>query len=410
MEEVPAMEYDIDETGVKALENFLCKNPDLEKLEDLIEDFNIFTALSFVNEEIRHSRFLTWLMDPSESHGISEYFLKSFLEEISVKGKALGLSVPSVFEIDDWYLADVEVLREWKNIDILIKSDALKFVCAIENKVRSSEHGGQLHRYKDKVEKEYPGYKKIFVYLTIEGEEPSLPEYIPLSYNDIVILIEQLQKRKQDTIGEEIYSFINQYKEILRRHIVEDSDIQEICRRIYKKHKKALDLIYEFRPDKASEIHEIAVAVLNAEPTVIVDHSSKRYVRFIPKPLDFLPRVGTGWTSRIKRFLLFEIFIGDRKILLKLIIGPAPREYREKLYKIAQNNKEIFNKAGARGIGRNFCTIYKFKKDLLKLKESEEYEDFENDELKTKIEKNFEIFKNSDLPRITESIKNNWRT
>jgi len=404
------MEYDIDETEVKALEDFLCKNPDLEKLEDLIEDFNIFTALSFVNEEIRHSRFLTWLMDPSESHGISEYFLKSFLEEISVKGKALGLSVPSVFEIDDWHLGDAEVLREWKNIDILIKSDAHKFVCAIENKVRSAEHGGQLSRYKDNVEKEYPGYTKFFVYLTIEGEEPSLPEYIPLSYSNIVTLIEQIQKRKQDIIGEEIYSFINHYKEILRRHIVEDSDIQEICRKIYKKHKKALDLIYEFRPDKTSEIHEIVVAILNAEPGIVVDHSTKRYVRFIPKTLDFLPKVGTGWTSRIKRFLLFEIFIGDRKVLLKLIIGPAGREYREKLYKIAQNNKEVFNKAGARGIGRNFCTIYKFKKGLLKLKESEEYEDFENDELKTKIEKNFEVFKNSDLPRITELIKNNWPT
>ncbi len=404
------MEYDIDETPVKALEEFLCKNPELEKLEDLIEDFNIFTALSFVNEEIRHSRFLTWLMDPSESHGVGNYFLTSFLKEISVKGNSLGLNVPSVFEIDDWHLGDVEVLREWKNIDILIKSDAHKFVCAIENKVRSAEHTGQLRRYKDYVEKEYRGYKKNFVYLTIEGEEPSLPEYIPLSYSDIVILIEQLQKRKQVVIGEEICSFINHYKEILRRHIVEDSDIQEICRKIYKKHKKALDLIYEFRPDKISEIHELVVGILNAEPDVVLDHSSKRHVRFIPKTLDFLPKVGTGWTSRIKRFLLFEILIGDRKVLMKLIIGPAASEYREKLYKIAQNNEEIFNRAGTRGVGRNFCTIYKFKKDLLRLKESEEYEDFENDELKKKIEKNFETFRSSDLPRITELIKNNWPT
>lgn len=403
------MEHDIDEADVKTLEEFLCKNPELEKLEDLIEDFNIFTALSFVNEEIRHSRFLTWLMDPSESHGVGNYFLTSFLKEISVKGNSLGLSVPSVFEIDDWPLGDVEVLREWKKIDILIKYDAHKFVCAIENKVRSGEHSDQLRRYKDVVEKEYPEYRKIFIYLTIEGEEPSQPEYIPLSYNDIVTLVEQLQKRKQDIVGDEIYSFINHYKEILRRHIVEDSEIQEICRKIYKKHKKALDLIYEFRPDKASEIHEILLEILNAEPNVTLEPSSKRHVRFIPKILDFLPKAGSGWTSRINRFLLFEIAIGDRKVRLKLIIGPAPSEHREKLYKIAQNNKEIFNKAGARGIGRNFCTIYKFKKDLLKLKESEEYEDFENDELKTKIEKNFEIFKNSDLPRITEVLKNNWR-
>ena len=48
------------------------------------------------------------------------------------------------------------VLREWKNIDILLVSSEEKCVLVIENKVGSHEHGNQLDRYRGIVEKEYP--------------------------------------------------------------------------------------------------------------------------------------------------------------------------------------------------------------------------------------------------------------
>ena len=49
---------------IKLLEAFLLDNKDLERLEELLQEFNIFSALGVVNSELRHSNFLSWLLNP----------------------------------------------------------------------------------------------------------------------------------------------------------------------------------------------------------------------------------------------------------------------------------------------------------------------------------------------------------
>ena len=44
---------------------------------------------------------------------------------------------------------------------------------AIENKVGSHEHSNQLNRYRNILEKEYPDYNRMLVFLTPDGEKPS---------------------------------------------------------------------------------------------------------------------------------------------------------------------------------------------------------------------------------------------
>jgi hypothetical protein len=41
---------------------------DLSQIEALVGGFNIFHALRVSRTEIRHSNFLSWLIDPLESH------------------------------------------------------------------------------------------------------------------------------------------------------------------------------------------------------------------------------------------------------------------------------------------------------------------------------------------------------
>ena len=55
--------------SVAALERFLQDNPDLERLEAITSDFNPFVAMGWTRHEVRHSAFLRWILDPSESHG-----------------------------------------------------------------------------------------------------------------------------------------------------------------------------------------------------------------------------------------------------------------------------------------------------------------------------------------------------
>jgi hypothetical protein len=47
------------------LEAFIVDNPELERLEDLLSEFNLFEALGAVRQEIRHSDFLSYLLDPT---------------------------------------------------------------------------------------------------------------------------------------------------------------------------------------------------------------------------------------------------------------------------------------------------------------------------------------------------------
>ena len=44
---------------------------------------------------------------------------------------------------------------------------------AIENKVGSHEHSNQLNRYRNILEKEYPDYNRMLVFLTPDGEKLS---------------------------------------------------------------------------------------------------------------------------------------------------------------------------------------------------------------------------------------------
>jgi hypothetical protein len=51
----------------QALEAFVVENDDLETLEGLLEQFNIFEALGVARQELRHSDFLAFLLDPRQT-------------------------------------------------------------------------------------------------------------------------------------------------------------------------------------------------------------------------------------------------------------------------------------------------------------------------------------------------------
>ena len=65
---------------IQLLENFIC-DEQLKELEQKFEGFNIFDCLRLTRAEIRHSNFLAWLLDPNETHGMNDYFLKEFLKK-----------------------------------------------------------------------------------------------------------------------------------------------------------------------------------------------------------------------------------------------------------------------------------------------------------------------------------------
>ena len=100
----------------EVLEAFLIDNPDLEKLEILLAEFNLFEAVGVVRQELRHSDFLAFLLDPRQPHGLGDSFLSIFLRKVVQSSDLTGLPF-SAIDVTLWDLADTEVRREWKNID-----------------------------------------------------------------------------------------------------------------------------------------------------------------------------------------------------------------------------------------------------------------------------------------------------
>ena len=324
---------------------------------------NLFEILSIEKDELRHSNVLAWLFNPQDSHGLDDFFLRSFLKDLFSKYRNTINTEINFFDIEVFDFDNVEVRREWNNIDLLILSRKNNLAIVIENKIDSSEHSNQLNRYFKLADKEFKYYDKLFIYLTREGETPSDEDnWLIYSYSSILKLITRLLKYRKNSINETSKDFLVQYKTILRRYIVGNSEIEKICKEIYEKHKKALDLIFQYKPDIDLEIKDKLKEIIEAKNRLIYDSGSKTYSRFITKNLDnLIPIKGEGWTAS-KRILLFETVNYDNKFYIKLIIGPGPDDIRNKLNKIAKSNTKLFNKEH-RNLGKKWFTIY--KKSLL---------------------------------------------
>lgn len=386
------------EPNRKALESFVVDNPDLERLEALLDQFNIFEALNAVRVEVRHSDFLSFLLNPSQSHGLGDTFIKRLLQKALVSSSQQSLKITPV-DLDIMDLNELIVFREWQNIDILLLDEGNHLAVIIENKIYSGEHGEQLKRYRQIVNQHYPDFLIVGLFLTPEGDQPSDESYFPIDYLSICEILTKLTESRAPSIGQDVRVLINHYIQMLRRHIVSKSEIEELCRRIYRKHQRAIDMIYEYRPDQQEAVREVLEKLIGREPGLVPDHSSKSYVRFGVKDWD-VPALlqGEGWTST-KRMLLFQFNNFEEKLSLFLVIGPGPAETRQKILDIAHANQPPF-KPAFHALGKKWNTIY-----VRQFLAASAYEESEGEDLEIEIGKKWKQFLENDLPKIQSALK-----
>jgi len=375
------------------LEQFVYDNPELERLEAILDDFNPFVALRWTRQELRRSAFLRWLLDPTETHGLGPYFLRAFWKRVAHLSPLSRPQAPTVVDVDSWDLSDAAVMQEWHGIDVLVRDDTNHFVGVIENKVDTREHSEQLRRYRSYVEGQFPHHRNLFAYLTAGAEQPSDEVYAPIDYREIVTLVDDTLKRRGDQLGPEVHSFLGHYVEMIRRHIVEDSEIQELCRVIYGKHRKALDVLFEHRPDRASDIRDILIELIEGHKQLVQDHSSKAYIHFLPASLDFLPRVGDGWT-RSKRLWLFEFDNSNNQLSLRFIVGPGEQELRDRLHRLISAHPKVFNRA------QRILSPKWWSFDSAKWLSSQQYNELDLPDLKRDIQERLDRFLEQRLPKM----------
>lgn len=335
----------------------LMLSEDLEELNNRTNQFNVFNALKLQNNEIRHSNFLGWLMTPYENHELGDYFLKEFLKSAIKNFSSSEKTEIDLKDVAFTNFSDAEIRREYKNIDILIISPKNEFLCIVENKIWTGEHDNQLSRYADIVNKEFNGYKKLYIFLTpeidIECElikrdidTTKSVHYIPMCYRQVYEVINKVLKFKSKHLNDEVKIFIEHYKKMIERNIMgnTDKEIVNLCRKIYRENKEAIDLINEYKnPQK--ELNEILREVLHEKDYIqeIVEESNADTL-CLPVNINDIDNIKIGNWSNNKNFIASLKFVNFRYgydfVWLEILLSPLNDKTNEDKYnKIVEHLK-----------------------------------------------------------------------
>jgi hypothetical protein len=314
-------------------------DPDFERLGLAMGKPNIFRALAIERQEERHSNFFAYLLDPSENHGLGEILLRKFLRDIFADSRA---DDRTLFDADLMDFRQVDVRREWRNIDIVIEFP--HDVIAVENKVDSSEHSKQLSRYRGVIDSEFGAKRKHFVFLTPLGSDPADEDdrkvYINYSHQQIANILGSVLEVHRESIGDKMAFYIEDYLTTINRELLMNDKLNELARKVYKAHQAAFDFVFEHRPDPASVLYPYFEKELESRGFVIGSRN-KGYIRFTSRELaGRLPRTGVGWPD--KEAFLFEIdyFWSDQNAVAKAIISPGNEALREEILSATKDFKD----------------------------------------------------------------------
>ncbi len=367
---------DNKEKHIRTLYRDLLNDKDFDKLELELKTPNIFQVLDISRTEIRHSNFLGWLLNVNGNHGIGKLFLLKFIREIATSETLNDLDELDIFSLN---FDNVEIRREWKDIDLLIIFDTL--VVCIENKIDTKDHSNQLAKYYKIVNEHFKNKKKAFVYLSPFGDEPTSKfgkeNYTVYSYDQIVKQLEIITQIHGNSLNPKVLQYINDYITNLKREIMKNDKLNELAGKIYKNHKDLIDFIIENKPDLASDLYPVFEKYLKNKG-MIIGSKNKGYVKFLtPKLNELIPRKGEGWP--LKENFSFEIdFFWSKKnnIIFKTVIPPGNNEIREILKKAIENVDGAKKPEGKKWLV-HFQYDWKFNKEM-HIDEINEKEIFDN--------------------------------
>jgi len=306
------------------------QDPELDELERLMSEFNLFRLLGLGSAEETHSRILAWLLTPRENHRLGAAFLNRFLAATTDLDRA------------DADGSAAQVQREWHNavdgqggrLDLLIRDEGQRFLCAIENKVYSGEHSGQLTRYRRALENRYPDFTRRYLFLSPWGilaqDAAERKHWQSVDYGIIRQLVEETAQDFADSVSAEVLAFLRQYADIIRRRILRNEDARFLAGKIYRRHKDAIELIYENRNYCELRLQEILKEAIENQDGWKLEGQHKQwgFTRFFPDawPGFQVFQTGTGWLPHSNALVLFQFRCQSNTLKIDIGISPCAAE------------------------------------------------------------------------------------
>ncbi len=320
---------------LQKLNSLTVESEDFALVAKRAQRFCPFEAIGMVRQEIRHSNFLSYLLDPARPHELGAVALQALLSLLT-DGELAGYQGSN--------LANARVWRERDHIDLLIEipvKDEQGMVIAIEIKVDALEREAQLSDYAQKVRRRYPvgSWKHLFCFLTPDGRAgvtQGADEWQSLSFGDLLRKIE-LSINSVGLSGEGVKLFAYYHTMMKRHNIVQDpSDpkLEQAVSAIWAKHKETLDFLLAHRPDPVSDV----LRELDARQTEVSSRLEKecreriqadskygRYRRFsFPNLANSCPNLflgNTGWVASGSQLVL-ELTVEQEEVVVSFCVGP----------------------------------------------------------------------------------------
>lgn len=387
------------EDNRKKLLDFVAHEDDLYPLKKWSREANIFDIFGIVRNEIRHSNILAWLFDPHGSHGCGDFFLHGILRKLSKRNRGLDSFSP-----EKWYslnLSEAVIFREWSGstkdrLDLLILFKSQKFYIAIENKVDSAESEDQTKKYRDTLKNQFPDFGSLLVLLSPDHLEATDQggEWGILLYKDVLDVLKEMQD--QCNLSPKVAYIIADYAYTLRRYFMNDEELVALCDEIYKRHKDALDLIFEYKTDEAKIIAKQLRDKIKNQSGWTNRESESKAVQFTTATMDeVLPPIkgySGAWNNENQYYYQIELS-NLKKISVKLVrsihnLDDAQRNKQDEIIKRIPKYKDVS--------GKKFHAV---KKEI--------YSMDDNLTLERNVVKLFEKIKNFVEKNIETNIKKN---
>lgn len=238
---------------------------------------NIFNAVGMQTQEIKHSAFLSWLLNPEQSHKLGNLFLKKLTEK-------LNLQVEDFLASDDITVETEKLLDGSESrIDIYIQSEKSKTLIIIENKVFTTSHDNQLERYEKLVEGRI-GWNRTFIYLTPKGGAPTEKgdNWLLFSYSGILEIIKELL---QKTTNQKLKYLLKDYIEMVDDNILKNNKtIENLCKKIRREHKEAIEILLNYT-DNIEEVANYCKKWFKDNIPNITIRSGKTTFEFYTQPM-----------------------------------------------------------------------------------------------------------------------------
>jgi PD-(D/E)XK nuclease superfamily len=395
----------------------LILDEDFTNLQNLASDeVNLMDILGVAHKELQHSNFLAWLFNPNESHNLGDFAVKEFIKLYFRENEFadLGLQTKlSVFDFVHLDFDDLEIRREYKNIDLILLSRKSEFCIVIENKIYSGEGKGQLKKYRELIETEYPEFKqKIYIFLSLFEQNITEEEqdyYVQLDYTHIVKLIEQVILQK--SLKDKSRFVFEQYLQTLKSMLSQNKEIEEIAQRLYKKYKSAFDLVLQYAKFDGL-LNENKLLELIRDSDYLTPYSSNRtYIRFHPKFLfELLPKmkeknfVPVDFEMNDNFVFHYEFQVRRNFINFRIYVGDGNQTVRKNLYQLFLRHQDVFSSVLKR---KELSRMWhqSFHKDIVKKSEFEKSLEDENFDLEGLIERRFRELVDKDLPKIEQVFR-----